>query len=380
MFGVGVLILTYASSKVVKTTFSPLEGKMPIYFGRSSIEVLPNVIKETSPDKIFILSDTTVYPLHKEGLLAQIDSSIPVFEWIMDPGENNKSLQSLEQICEFMFDKGASKSSLLINFGGGVILNLGGLAGSMLYRGISFLQVPTTLLAQSDVIVSNKQSVNFAGSKNRLGVFCTPKAAIVDSQWLSTEPVRQIRSALVEYCKNALILGGEHYEKALKVCSSNPSQQDLDNVIYDSLQQKFEIARKDPSERKFGLILEYGHTAGHAIEYLSNGKFYHGEAVWHGLHIAGDLGEAMGVFAPEDNLKQKRLLKLIHCIPPINDFVNPDNLFREIQKDNKKTGDDTKFVLLSRIGKVATHGSSVLTHVNSDVLKHILSQYLNAVL
>ena len=95
-----------------------------------------------------------------------------------------------------------------MNFGGGVVLNLGGLAASLMYRGIRFVHVPTTLMAQSDVIVSNKQGINFASGKNRLGVFTVPAAAFADPRFYATESPRQLRASLVEYCKNAILLGG----------------------------------------------------------------------------------------------------------------------------------------------------------------------------
>jgi len=364
----------------IKTEYSPLVGNTPIHFGKNSIEILPDLIREIEPDRVFIISDTTVYPIHSEILKNYIPEEISFYEVIIDPGESTKNLANLELICETLFSKGATKSSLILNFGGGVILNLGGLAASLIYRGISFIQIPTTLLAQSDVIVSNKQSINFAGSKNRLGVFSTAKAALVDPQWLSTEPVRQTRAAMVEYCKNALILGNNNYQKALDVCKSDPSGGDFEKIILDSLHQKFEIARKDPSEKKFGLILEYGHTAGHAIEYLSNGKLYHGEAIWHGLNIAGNIGVEIGVFDRAENKKQKELLSLIPCIPPVPEYIDTKNLCHEMLKDNKKTGDGVQFVLLSRLGRVSRTGSSILTPVEYTVLEKVLHHYLNAVL
>src|SRR5690606_24062458 len=115
-----------------------------------------------------------------------------------------------------LFDRGATRSSVVVTFGGGVVLNVGGLAAGLVYRGIRFVHVPTTLMAQSDVIVSNKQGINFGGGKNRLGLFATPAAALCDPRFFATETPRQVRAALVEYAKNAILLGGAHYENALE--------------------------------------------------------------------------------------------------------------------------------------------------------------------
>jgi len=271
---------------------------------------------------------------------------------------------------------------VVVNFGGGVILNIGGLAASLLYRGIRFVQVPTTLMAQSDVIVSNKQGINFAGGKNRLGVFNIPAAAIADTRYVRTEPPRQLRAAAVEYCKNAILLGGEHYEEALRFFAVRETFSDaqLERLLRNSLSQKFEIARLDPLEKSLGLMLEYGHTVGHALEWLSQGRLLHGEAVYHGMNVAGQLAHHLGVMPMEELKKQSVLLSRLPGIPAIPKDISVAQIQSMVQRDNKKVGKGLAFILVKAIGEVNRHEGGVLTPVCEFQLNRVMLEYWDALL
>ncbi len=364
-----------------KALTSPLKGHMPIYFGSGAISCLSNIIEKLNPDKIFILSDTHVYKLHGTKLLKSLSSTIPVQEILIPPGESQKSLVNLEKISEQLFKKGASRDSLILNFGGGVLLNIGGLAASLIYRGIRFIQIPTTLMSQSDVIISNKQTINFAHGKNRFGVFSTPKATVADPDWLSTEPTRQINAAMVEYCKNAIILGAEHYERVTHVMSESPIPfSSFPQIIKDALKQKFIIGEKDPIEKTSALILEYGHTVGHALEYLSQDKLLHGEAVYYGMKVAAQLSFKMGILPQSELDKQNLLLSNLTQIPPIPNNIQLNDLLQAVQNDNKKSGTQIQFILLSKIGEMHKNNNSYLTPVQPELLKSVLEESLYAML
>lgn len=380
-----------ASSLQVTLWKSPLWGHTPILEGHDSLKALTKFIEESQPDKLFVLSDPTILKYHQQRLFESFPSTIrSQVETITIPcGEQNKSLGNLEYICQTILNKGGSKRSLLLNFGGGVVLNIGGLAASLLYRGIPFIHVPTTFLAQSDVIVSNKQSVNFAGSKNKLGCFTPAHGVFLTTEWVHTEPPRQVYAALVEYCKNALILGKEHYSTALATLEriqKSPSClfEELPGILRDSLKQKFIIAELDPHEGGEGLILEYGHTAGHALEQISEGSLFHGEAVWHGMHVAGRIAQLLGVFSKEDLKKQQELLNLIPNIPNLADTVphlGPKRWLQGIHKDNKKIDAGFHWILLSAVGRIHRTGKHApLTPVSQEITLQALQEYCHAVL
>jgi 3-dehydroquinate synthase len=285
-----------------------------------------------------------------------------------------------------------------VNFGGGVVLNLGGLAAGLVYRGIRFIHVPTTLMAQSDVIVSNKQGINFGGGKNRLGLFTTPAAALCDPRFYATESKRQLRAALVEYAKNAILLGGSHYDNALAAfkgkSASRPGAEDmyspagLRKILRFSLEQKFEIARLDPTERGYGLVLEYGHTVGHAAEYLSQGRLLHGEAVYHGMQVAGRIANMMGILPDAEYARQKTLLDLIQGIPAIPADISVGQILQSAQRDNKKRDKGLAFILMDAVGRphrvhtgrANENGGSVLTPVPEEALQSALVEYRDVVL
>lgn len=366
----------------LRTWVSPLTGGMPIHFGAGAIDRLPEILLGLKPDRVFILSDHHVFQLHGAGLLQLLSPHFAPEIILLPEGESEKKLSNLEGVCQQLFERGLTKSSVLVNFGGGVILNVGGLAASLVYRGIRFVQVPTTLMAQSDVIVSNKQGINFAGGKNRLGVFSVPAAAVADSRYVRTEPLRQLRAAAVEYCKNAILLGGAHYEEALGFFSVREtfSAPQLDRLLENSLSQKFEIARLDPLEKTLGLMLEYGHTVGHALEWLSQGRLMHGEAVYHGMNVAGQLAHHMGILPIGELKKQSLLLSRLRGIPAIPNDISVGQILATAQRDNKKAGKGMAFILMRAVGEVNRQEGSVLTPVCEFQLNRVMLEYWDALL
>lgn len=376
----------------VQTWNSPLNGGMPILFGAGAVDRLPELLLGYKPDRVFIISDQHVFHLHGAELLQLLSPHFAPEIILIGEGEGEKKMSNLEFLCQQLFERGITKSSIVVNFGGGVTLNIGGLAASLVYRGVRFLQVPTTLMAQSDVIVSNKQGINFAGGKNRLGVFSTPLAAVADSRYFRTEPLRQLRAAAVEYCKNAILLGGEHYEEALRFFSVKDvfSEPQLERLLVNSLAQKFEIARLDPKEKSLGLMLEYGHTVGHALEWLSQGRLMHGEAVYHGINVAGQLAHQLGIMPLEELKKQSLLLSRLRGIPPIPNDISVGQIMTSVQRDNKKVGKGMAFILLKAVGEVNRQDAdgqqgdgqpqSVLTPVCEFQLNRVLLEYWDALL
>jgi 3-dehydroquinate synthase len=366
----------------VRTWESPLTGNIPIHFGPGAIERLPGILLELKPDKVFIISDNRVFHLHGSTLLQTLSPHFAPEILLIPEGEGEKNLANLESLCTQLFERGATKSSVVVNFGGGVVLNIGGLAASLAYRGLRFVQAPTTLMAQSDVIVSNKQGINFAGGKNRLGVFNTPVAAVADIRFVRSEPLRQLRAAAVEYCKNAILLGGRHYDEAMDFFSApeifSPAQ--LARLLENSLEQKFEIARLDPKERSLGLMLEYGHTVGHALEWLSHGRLMHGEAVYHGMNVAGQLAHHLGIMSTAELKKQSMLLSRLTGIPPIPKEISVGQILAAAQKDNKKVGKGMAFILMKAVGEVNRYEGAVLTPVCEFQLQRVLLEYWDALL
>ncbi|HEX2613746.1 MAG TPA: iron-containing alcohol dehydrogenase [Fibrobacteria bacterium] len=370
----------------VETWASPLTGGMPIHFGDGALDKLPEIVRDLAPDRVFVVSDPHVFDLYG-ALLVQVLGASAAPEVILIPeGENEKKLSNLEALCVELFNRGATRSSVVVTFGGGVVLNVGGLAAGLVYRGVRFVHVPTTMMAQSDVIVSNKQGLNFGGGKNRLGLFATPAAALCDPRFFATETPRQVRAALVEYAKNAILLGGAHYDNALSIFGEKDAQGPaaLRRILRSSLEQKFEIARLDPTERAYGLVLEYGHTVGHAVEFLSQGRVLHGEAVYHGMMVAGRLANLLGILPDAEHARQRGLLGLLRGVPAIPADISVGQIIQSARRDNKKRDQSLSFILMDAVGRPHKHmgprGETVLTPVPEDALRAALTEYRDALL
>jgi 3-dehydroquinate synthase len=182
---------------------------------------------------------------------------------------------------------------------------------------------------------------------------------------------------MVEYAKNALLLGGAHYASALTHFTEGDlfSDAKLDLLLRKSLAQKFEIARLDPKEKGLGLMLEYGHSVGHALEWLCQGRLMHGEAVWHGMQVAGMLSHRMGLMGDAEFKRQSDLLQCLACVPGIPAEISVGQIMQGLQRDNKKTAQGLGFILLEGIGRVHAHGAGVLTPVDENLLHDVLKAY-----
>jgi 3-dehydroquinate synthetase len=268
-------------------------------------------------------------------------------------------------------------------FGGGVIGNIVGLAAALLFRGIRFVEIPTTFLAQTDSTLSNKQAVNSTLGKNHFGVYYAPIFIWADTKLPHSEKPVNIRSGLVESVKNGLI-SDSHFLDYLERKLSNKgifSQEDLHELIYKSILSKIQIIRKDPSEKKYGVILEYGHTIGHAIEKLSHGSLTHGEAVAIGMIIEGHLSYSLG-YMKKDPLEQHyhMLCDKMGLNLKIPSHIETKDILEVIDCDNKKCLDGVNYVLLEDIGKVVNSNGNYMVHVDSESVMDVLKDYKGGII
>lgn len=265
-------------------------------------------------------------------------------------GEENKNLQTCEQIWLTMTQAQLDRHALMINLGGGVIGDMGGFCASTYKRGIDFIQIPTTLLAQVDASVGGKLGIDFHGFKNHLGVFTLPKTVLIDAQFLQTLPVREARSGFAEIVKHCLIQDADKWNE-IKVLDFE--EQNLLDLIAHSVEIKKKVVAQDPTEKGLRKILNFGHTLGHAIEtfFLDKGKqrLFHGEAV-----AAGMICESFVAF--EKNMIDEQTLS------QIEEFlfsvfgkatIDPKDIpaiIKLTQQDKKNKGKEIRFSLIDRIG------------------------------
>jgi 3-dehydroquinate synthase len=230
--------------------------------------------------KIAVLTD----PNTKANCLPHINNSLPEHQIIEVPaGEDHKNMDTCMLVWRQLTELNLDRHSLLIILGGGVLGDMGGFCAATFKRGIDFILVPTTLLAQVDASVGGKLGIDFQHFKNHIGVFCEPKATVIDTVFLKTLPERELRSGFAEVVKHCLISDAALWQT---IRTKNLLRQDWEMLVHHSVQFKKSVTEKDPKEKDIRKILNFGHTIGHALEsyFMAEGnRIFHGEAIAMGM-------------------------------------------------------------------------------------------------
>ncbi len=271
------------------------------------IKIAPDILDDagtlvrgvSKTQKIILVSNPTVFPLYGQKAVSSLDKAgFQVQVVLMPDGEVYKNMAEAEKILDEMFASGLERGSMVIALGGGVVGDLAGFVAAIYQRGIDFVQLPTTLLAQVDSRVGGKVAVNHPRGKNLIGAFHQPRLVLIDIKTLATLDDRAYRSGLAEVIKNGIIYEESFFnyleENAQKIMDRNP--ECLSTIIYHSCRIKSEIVAKDEREEGLRAVLNLGHTFGHAIEKLTGYNVYrHGEAVTMGTIAAVYLAQDEGL-------------------------------------------------------------------------------------
>ena len=270
-------------------------------------------------------------------------------------GEENKSLAQFSHIQDSLVAHQLDRGSTLIALGGGVIGDLAGFAAAVYMRGIPYVQIPTTLQAQVDASVGGKTAINHPKGKNLIGAFHQPKLVLIDVDTLKTLPQRDIRSGLIEVIKMGVIRDESLFERVEENLDAILKLDDtvLTEIISQACINKAEIVAKDEKESGLRMVLNYGHTFGHALEALTHyNRYRHGEAVSIGMNCAAQLAVNLGMFSETDFQRQHTLLKrakLPIAFPP---DLTPEALCNAMYLDKRTLGGKLRLILPTRIGEV----------------------------
>ena len=301
--------------------------------------------------------------------------------FVLPPGESTKSFQHYQATCEWLIENGLNRNAMIIAVGGGVIGDLAGFAAATIMRGVDFIQVPTTLLAQVDSSVGGKTGINIPQGKNLVGAFYQPKAVIADIDTLKTLPKRELLAGYAEIVKYGLINDAAFFEwledNGEKVCSLAPEA--LTHAIETSVKAKARIVQVDETEQGRRALLNLGHTFGHALEAAAryDGRLLHGEAVAIGILMAFDLSARMGLC--DDNDRQRVENHFIAAGLPTHAAQIPsfatseDKLLELMAKDKKATNAAITFILVNGIGE-----SFITSDIPQDVLLSVIKDSLLA--
>lgn len=350
------------------------------YFGHDIIHELSSLLKEYVFDRVYFVTNPLLLDLYGKEILDLLDENDVVHEALtIKDSENDKTFSNLEYLCEELVARGVTKGSIIIGFGGGCLTNIVGLAAGMIYRGIRYVEMPTTYMGITDSTLSNKQAVNGKQGKNQYGMYYAPIFIFGDTKYLRSESLVGRKSAIAEGIKNALINDVElldFYEFCLDKDLENLDDGALTELAYAIIQSKLKILAADPSEKGFGMALEYGHTFGHAMEFFSDGQITHGIAVAKGMCIAAELSRELGYLSEEEVGKHyhyfgEKLGLDLH----IPEYISVDNIMSTILADNKKTVKGVKYVLLKKIGECLNPDGDWQVSVDPETVRKVLTAY-----
>jgi 3-dehydroquinate synthase len=303
-----------------------------------------------------LITDTTVDPLYADALGDQlVETGWEVHLLVVDAGEQSKSTEVASQLWETMLAEGADRQTVVVAVGGGVVGDLAGFVAASYARGIPFVQIPTTLLAQVDSSVGGKVGVNLPGAKNMVGAFWQPLGVLIDVDVLGTLPAREYRAGLAEVVKYGVILDADFFRYLQQQVEAIGAQdpQVLATIVLHCCRLKAEVVQQDERETT-GLraILNYGHTFAHALEAAGEyGQLLHGEAVAMGMDCAARLAARMGRVGETFVEEQHRLLQALQLETALPDY-SPDELLRLMYHDKKVEQGQLRFVLPDRLGHV----------------------------
>jgi 3-dehydroquinate synthase len=353
------------TAKSTQVQVSLGDRSYPIFIGSDEIRNA-DIASYVSGKKALIVTNETIAPLYLELLERQLIDK-QVSRVILADGEQYKNLDTLNLIFDRLIGDHHDRKTTLIALGGGVVGDMTGFAAACYQRGVPFIQIPTTLLAQVDSSVGGKTAVNHAMGKNMIGAFYQPQAVIIDTDTLSTLPDREFQAGLAEVIKYGLIIDADFFqwlENNIDLLLQR-DKQTLAYAIELSCVSKARIVAEDETEQGIRAILNLGHTFGHAIETFQNYKqWIHGEAVAAGMVMAAELSVISGDLPEADLQRTKALLQRcsLPVAPPAD--MTAEDFTQLMLRDKKVLDGQLRLVLLKRLGEASVTDQFSIDHLN----------------
>lgn len=345
------------------------ERSYPIVIGKNLLSDDELLARTMTGQQLVIVTNTVVAPLYLAPLVERLQKiGKQVLTVVLPDGEQTKNWSSLMLIFDELLRHQCDRKITLLALGGGVIGDMTGFAAATYMRGVQFVQIPTTLLAQVDSSVGGKTGINHPMGKNMIGAFYQPQSVLADTSTLSSLPDRELSAGLAEVIKHGAIIDAEFFswiETNIDALRRKEATA-LAYAVKRSCEIKADVVRQDEREGGLRAILNFGHTFGHAIESgLGFGKWLHGEAVGCGMVMAAELSLRLGYI---DYVSKVRLKKLVEAagLPTIAPDLSDEEWLQWMSVDKKNEGGKIKFILLKPLGK------AVITEVPDEILKATL--------
>ena len=342
-------------------------GNYPVWVGWGILDDIGKRTKEyLSPSCVYIITDESILEHARKVQISMERSGIASHMYIVPPGESSKTLETVQQIYSWLAGRKAERRHLIVAVGGGVIGDMAGFVAATYLRGMPFVQVPTTLLAMMDASIGGKVAVDLPQGKNLVGAFYQPKFVLSDVETLVSLPERELNSGWAEAIKHGLILD----QDLLGIFENRVNEvRSLDRdiateIIRKSVAIKAKVVSRDERETLgIRILLNYGHTIGHAIE-SSTGytKYLHGEAVSIGMMAAAKIGQFVGVLREEEVIRQEDVLKA-YGLPVKAQGLDAKEIIKATTSDKKTSDGIVNWVLLEGLGNAVTNNKIPINYV-----------------
>ena len=313
--------------------------------------------REISGRKLAVITDSNVGPLYADKVAQCLkETGNNIFVYTFEAGEKNKNLNTVQDVYEFLIKNKFDRKDMLLALGGGVTGDLTGFAAATYLRGIDFVQIPTSLLAQVDSSIGGKTGVDYHAYKNMVGAFYMPKLVYINVNTVKTLSERQYHSGLGEVIKHGLIRNKAYFEwmKDNKEAVAKREDEALAYMIEGSCEIKRAVVEEDPKEHGVRALLNFGHTLGHSIEKLMNFSLAHGECVAVGSLLAADISCQRGYISEEENKEIKELYAYFD-FPVLPEELKAEDIVKETRHDKKMEHGKIKFILLDKVGEATIY-------------------------
>ncbi|MBY0474865.1 MAG: 3-dehydroquinate synthase [Nitrosomonas sp.] len=359
--------------QTIAVDFTPSSEKRsyPIHIGYGILQQVDLIVSCLPQKRVAIVSNTTIAPFYLSKLRAALEekgvSSVPI---ILPDGEVHKNWETLNLIFDALLENHCERNTTILALGGGVIGDLSGFAAATYLRGVPFIQIPTTLLAQVDSSVGGKTGINHPSGKNMIGAFYQPRMVLTDSATLNTLPDRELRAGLAEIIKYGLIRDPAFFEwleqNMHRLLARDPVI--LNEAIQRSCENKAEIVAADEKEKGIRALLNLGHTFGHAIENgMGYGVWLHGEAVAAGIVMAAELSRRMKLISEADVQRIRKIL-LQAELPVFAPKMPTEKYLQLMTLDKKVEAGKSRFIVLNRIGEAVMRADIAPAILNETIL------------
>ncbi len=359
--------------QTITVDFTPSSEKRsyPIHIGHGILQQVDLIVSCLPQKRVAIVSNTTIAPLYLDNLRTALEKQGVISVSIILPdGEAHKNWETLNLIFDALLKNHCERNTAILALGGGVIGDLTGFAAATYLRGVPFIQIPTTLLAQVDSSVGGKTGINHPLGKNMIGAFYQPRMVLADSATLNTLPDRELRAGLAEIIKYGLIRDPAFFDwlerNMHRLLARDPVT--LNEAIQRSCENKAEIVAADEKEEGVRALLNLGHTFGHAIENgMGYGVWLHGEAVAAGIVLAADLSRRMKLISEAD-VSRIRKIFLQAGLPVAAPRMPPEKYLQLMMLDKKVDAGKARFIVLNRIGEAVMRADISPAILNETIL------------